>query len=101
MIVVRRNSGDKSCRILGRFRVPACFFWAQIGDSGKNRRMRINGKAGMMPDMSVKRHGARLTDMVPKLDSRNPGIVISGRYAAQALAMSQAPPTRRPPIDEN
>ena len=33
--------------MLGRFSVPACFFSAQIGDSGRNGRIRINGIAGI------------------------------------------------------
>ncbi len=39
--------------MLGRLSVPAVFFCCQIGDSGRNGRMRMSGMAGMTPDMSV------------------------------------------------
>ena len=52
-IVVRRNAGENSAAMLGRFSVPAAFFCCQIGDSGRNGRMRISGIAGIRPDISV------------------------------------------------
>ncbi len=57
-IVVRRRSGAKSAAMLGRFSVPAAFFCCQIGDSGRNGRMKISGIAGTTPDMTVYRHTA-------------------------------------------
>ena len=39
--------------MLGRFSVPAAFFCCQIGDSGRNGRMRISGMAGITPDINV------------------------------------------------
>jgi len=51
--VVRRRAGLKSSAMLGRFSVPAALRSRQIGDSGRNGRMRISGIAGMIPDMSV------------------------------------------------
>lgn len=52
-IVVRRKAGENSSPIVGRCKVPAARFAAQIGDSGRNGRMRIKGNAGMTPDISV------------------------------------------------
>ena len=52
-IVVVRNCGWKSSPKLGRLSVPAVFFSRQVGDSGRNGRMRISGIAGMTPDISV------------------------------------------------
>ena len=52
-IVVRRSAGAKSAAMLGRFSVPASFFCCQIGDSGRNGRIRISGIAGSTPDIKV------------------------------------------------
>ena len=52
-IVVRRSSGEKSWAMLGRFSVPAAFFSAQAGDSGRNGRITSSGIAGITPEMSV------------------------------------------------
>ena len=52
-IVVRRNSGRKSSKMLGRFKVPAAFFWYHVGDSGRNGRMTMSGRAGTTPDIKV------------------------------------------------
>ena len=52
-IVVRRNCGAKTSARLGRLSVPADFFAAQTGDSGKKGRITINGIAGIKPEMSV------------------------------------------------
>ena len=52
-IVVRRSSGAKSAAMLGRLSVPAARLAAQIGDSGRKGRIRISGKAGIRPDISV------------------------------------------------
>ena len=45
-IVVRRRLGAKSAAMLGRFSVPAVFLCCQIGDSGRNGRMRMRGLPG-------------------------------------------------------
>ena len=52
-IVVRRSSGAKMAAILGRCSVPAAFFCAHAGDSGRNGRITRSGSAGSMPDISV------------------------------------------------
>jgi hypothetical protein len=57
-IVVRRNLGANSWAMLGRRSVPAAFFAAHAGLSGKNGRMTISGIAGISPDISVYRQAA-------------------------------------------
>ena len=52
-MVVRRSCGEKSSAMLGRLSVPAAFFSAHSGDSGRNGRIRISGIAGITPDISV------------------------------------------------
>ena len=51
--VVRRSSGVNSSPRLGRLSVPARFFSAHTGLSGRNGRITINGSAGMTPEMRV------------------------------------------------
>ena len=51
--VVRRNSGENSSAKLGRLSVPASRFCCHTGDSGRKGRMRINGMAGISPDIIV------------------------------------------------
>ena len=51
--VVLIKAGEKSSAMLGRLRVPACFFSIHFGDSGKNGRMISSGIAGISPDISV------------------------------------------------
>ena len=43
--VVRANCGWNNARKLGRFKVPAAFFSAHAGDSGRNGRITISGSA--------------------------------------------------------
>jgi len=57
-IVVLRNTGRNSSAKLGRFNVPAFFFSAHAGDSGRNGRMMMRGRAGMTPESSVYRHAS-------------------------------------------
>ena len=57
-IVVVRNCGWNNSPKLGRFSVPASFFAAHVGDSGRNGRMMISGIAGTTPDISVYRHAS-------------------------------------------
>ena len=42
--------------MLGRFSVPAFRFCNHAGDSGRNGRMKINGRAGITPEIRVQRH---------------------------------------------
>ena len=58
MIVVRANPGEKSSAMLGRLSVPDSFFSCHLGDSGKKGRMKINGKAGITPEIKVYRHAS-------------------------------------------
>ena len=44
--------------MLGRFSVPAFRFCSQAGDSGRNGRMKINGKAGITPEIKVQRQAS-------------------------------------------
>jgi hypothetical protein len=57
-IVVVRNAGWKSSPTLGRFKVPCWRFSFQIGDSGRNGRMMINGIAGIRPEINVYRQAS-------------------------------------------
>lgn len=47
------DAGENSSAMLGRLSVPAAFFAAHLGDSGRNGRITISGSAGMMPLISV------------------------------------------------
>ena len=51
--MVFRSAGRNSSAKLGRFNVPLDFFSCQIGDSGRNGRVRMRGIAGISPDSSV------------------------------------------------
>ena len=48
-IVVKLNSRENNSPMLGRLKVPAAFFAAHFGDSGRNGRIIISGIAGTMP----------------------------------------------------
>src|SRR5579863_8606685 len=100
-IVVRSNSGAKSSAMLGRFNVPAVFFWAHAGDSGRNGRMTINGIAGINPDISVYLQAACESVIAPPKKLIAAGRLIVGRSAAHLIARPLAPATSNPPIDEN
>jgi hypothetical protein len=51
--VVREYCAWNNPTKLGRFNVPAAFFSAHAGDSGRNGRISINGIAGSNPEISV------------------------------------------------
>jgi hypothetical protein len=51
--VVFRSVGWNSSAKLGRFNAPLDFFSNQIGDFGKNGRVRMRGIAGISPDSRV------------------------------------------------
>src|SRR5688572_17386775 len=82
MIVVLRSSGLNSSAMLGRFNVPAAFFIAHLGDSGRKGRIRMRGIAGINPLISVYRHAAWDSFTCPKEPSRKPGSWIAGRSIA-------------------
>ena len=52
-IVVRANAGVEQLREARALQRAGRFFSRQVGDSGRNGRIRISGIAGMTPDISV------------------------------------------------
>ena len=58
MMVVRAKAGEKSSAMLGRLSDPESFFCCHLGDSGRNGRIRINGSAGITPEISVYRQAS-------------------------------------------
>src|SRR5579872_3687046 len=94
-MVVCRRPGAKSSPILGRLSVPATFFSDHAGDSGRNGRIKINGIAGIKPDINVYRQAACDSLIAPPKKLSDSGRLIVGKSAAQTIANPLAPATRR------
>src|SRR5262245_37942634 len=101
MIVVRRSSGANSSRKLGRFKVPASFFFCHEGDSGKNGRMTISGIAGINPDINVYRHAASGFLISPRKLKKLGNSTENGMSAAYFTASPLAYATSNPPNELN
>ena len=71
---------------------------AQIGDSGRNGRIRISGKAGIRPDISVYRQASCWwsAPIAPRNESHE-GSWIAGNEGPYWIAMPLATATIRPP----
>src|SRR5665213_2906279 len=85
---VRRYFGMNNSPILGRLSVPASFFFSQAGDSGRNGRMKISGKAGITPEIKVQRQAS----CSPR---------IAGNCVRYALTSKKEPVANMPPNEEN
>ena len=95
-IVVRRSSGENSAAMLGRLSVPALFFCCQIGDSGRNGRIRISGIAGMHAGhQRVAPRRVRILDADAERDDRRQAAPRRSTHRPLTVA------TSRPPSDEN
>ena len=101
-IVVRRNSGENSSPMLGRCSVPAAFFAAHLGDSGRNGRMMISGIAGISPLISVYRHaGLRIRRSARGSIPEIRACAIAGNCSACRAIRPLTIATSKPPNDEN
>src|SRR5262245_20827628 len=91
--VTRLRAGENSSLMLGRFNVPAARFSLHTGDSGRNGRITMSGRAGITPLIRVYRQAA--------CDSLTPKPEIAGRLAAYATHSPLIEATRRPPKFEH